>query len=70
MAVSLRFGSTHDSPPWTSRSERSDPLAEFLAFSLTPISKRPRGSMLRKHWLYRATLIWMDIQESLITTVK
>jgi len=70
VAVSLRFASTHDSPPRTNRSESSVPLAEFLAFSLTPIPKCPRGSVLHKQWGYRATVTWMDIQESLITTVK
>ncbi len=70
MAVSLRFASTHDSPPRTNRSESSVPLAEFLAFSLTPIPKCPRGSVLHKQWGYRATVTWMDIQESLFTTAK
>ena len=70
MAVSLRFTSTHGSPPWTKRSESSVPLAEFLAFSLTPFPKCPRGSLRRKQWLYRATVIWLDIQESANTTVK
>jgi len=70
VAVSLRFASTHGSPLWTNRSESSVPLAEFIAFSLTLIPKYPRGSVLRKQWVYRATVIWLDIQESVITTVK
>jgi len=70
VAVSLRFASTGESPPWAKRFESSVPLAGFLAFSLTPISKCPRGSVLRKQCRYGATAPGAIIQFSLITTVK
>ena len=70
MAVSLRFASTGESPPWANRFESSVPLAGFLAFSLTPIPKCPRGSVLRKQWGYGATAPRSIFEFSMIATVK